>query len=117
MLGLCIFAWVQSSYQAEVYKNSPEGRAEAARQQDQFLIELDQGFVQTRLRDPDSAQFMGSRVVRKGGEEGVCGYVNSRNGFGGMAGSEEFAVIGVEVLFASEGREAYNRVDSFCDHR
>lgn len=42
--------------------------------------------IKARLRDPKSAEF--SRMKLKGGV--VCGYVNSRNGFGGMTGPKPF---------------------------
>lgn len=45
------------------------------------------------LRDPDSAQFSDS-VVRDGkGPRVVCGYVNSRNGFGGYTGNTMWIVV------------------------
>jgi hypothetical protein len=40
--------------------------------------------VRARLRDPESAVF---RHIGRG-----CGYVNARNGYGGMAGDEPFIV-------------------------
>lgn len=42
--------------------------------------------VQSMLRDPDSAEFTGFRVQGRV----VCGYVNARNGFGGMTGPQRF---------------------------
>lgn len=47
--------------------------------------------VKMRLRDPESAQFSSLRRPREGV---VCGYVNSKNGFGGYVGKERFVAIG-----------------------
>lgn len=57
-----------------------------------------EGMIRQKLRDPDSAKF---RDVRVGGSVNgkiICGYVNSRNGFGGMTGDQRFAVSGMAVL-------------------
>ena len=50
--------------------------------------------VQAELRDPDSAQFTGilAKPTTEEGKGIVCGYVRSRNGFGGMAGPQRFIV-------------------------
>lgn len=44
--------------------------------------------VKATLKDPDSAVFSDLRVRRS--PLVVCGYVNSRNGFGGMTGRQRF---------------------------
>jgi len=44
-----------------------------------------QRLVKAVLRDPESAEF---RHVKPG----VCGYVNARNGFGGMSGFQRFVI-------------------------
>ncbi len=46
--------------------------------------------VRARLKDPDSAEFSGTFVSRKAGPPVVCGYVNSKNSFGGFAGKQRF---------------------------
>lgn len=50
--------------------------------------------VRDTLRDPQSAVFTKVEYGRffGNGTEAVCGYVNSRNGFGGMSGPKRFAV-------------------------
>ncbi len=45
--------------------------------------------VRSRLRDPGSAQFGGLWQGRNGA---ACGFVNARNGFGGMSGPQPFVV-------------------------
>lgn len=58
-------------------------------------LAIAQAFYYT-LKDPESARFAGIRAVR--GDSGlvyVCGYVNSRNGFGGYTGFEAFAGTGI----------------------
>lgn len=70
---------------------------------DSAFIVAAQEEVRGRLRDPSSAEFSDMRVVRKGEATVVCGTVNARNGFGGMAGPQRFisgAVTGLESDFA-----------------
>lgn len=93
------------------YERSPEARAEAARQADQSAIDLAQTLVSAQLRDPGSAEFLGSKVVRQGKQQTVCGMVNGRNGFGGMVGYQTFAVIDGEVILAQSGK-AWNRANA-----
>ncbi|MAO97048.1 MAG: hypothetical protein CL807_00755 [Citromicrobium sp.] len=60
--------------------------------------------VKSILRDPVSAEFSGM-IVRPLPEPGVgivCGYVNSRNGFGGMSGPKRFVI--TPDLFQIEGQ-------------
>jgi hypothetical protein len=50
--------------------------------------------VRSRLKDPDSAMFRDVRAVRKGDSPArVCGYVNSRNAFGGYVGFVPFVAL------------------------
>ncbi len=59
--------------------------------------------VKARLRDPASAQFSDVRVVRRDGVTAICGYVNSKNAFGGMTGPQRFiagGAVGLEEDFA-----------------
>lgn len=46
--------------------------------------------VLAKLRDPQSAVFDGVHVSRGPSLPLVCGWVNSRNGFGGMTGRQRF---------------------------
>lgn len=59
--------------------------------------------VKARLRDPESATF---RHL-----SGGCGYVNSKNGFGGMSGDTEF-VVGENdnVVFRKDSPKAFATV-------
>ena len=58
--------------------------------------------VRQRLRDPASAEFTDVRVIpgRPGGTV-VCGRVNARTGFGGMAGPHRF-IVGRSVMLEDE---------------
>lgn len=52
--------------------------------------------VEAALRDGASAEFSNTFISAQGN---YCGYVNAKNGFGGMAGNQRFVVIGsVAVL-------------------
>lgn len=56
--------------------------------------------VRERLREPDSAEFS-SLVVYPGSDDRstiICGYVNSRNGFGGMTGPQRFISGGTVLI-------------------
>lgn len=50
--------------------------------------------VREQLRDPDSARFSGTATHVSDGADVVCGFVNAKNGFGGMSGRRGFIVIG-----------------------
>ena len=64
--------------------------------------------VRAILRDPGSAQFSGL-IAKPSTEEGrgiVCGYVNSRNGFGGMTGPQQFIVADAIFLLEEQASAA-----------
>ncbi|WP_311270264.1 hypothetical protein [Sphingobium sp. WCS2017Hpa-17] len=50
--------------------------------------------VKQRLKDPESARFRHPKINVPADEAGVfyCGFVNSKNSYGGYAGDAEFAV-------------------------
>ena len=54
--------------------------------------------VLKKLRDPKSAEFSDIRLgpvqSERTGGGAVCGYVNSKNGFGGYSGRERFLAVG-----------------------
>lgn len=56
--------------------------------------------ISAKLRDPDSAIFSNMVVYpeRKDRSVIICGYVNSRNGFGGMTGAQRFITGGTVML-------------------
>lgn len=54
--------------------------------------------VRALLKDPESARFEDVFVSKKAGVAAVCGYVNSRNSFGGMSGRQRFISGGVTQL-------------------
>lgn len=56
----------------------------------QQQIEDAEAKVRDSLRDPQSALFSDVRISPV---SAVCGFVNSRNGFGGMSGKRRFIVI------------------------
>ena len=65
--------------------------------------------VQSVLREPESARF--GKVDRLSTGI-VCGYVSSRNGFGGMTGMEAF-MVGPQVgglMMEGQGRRAFFKV-------
>ncbi len=71
--------------------------------------------IKGKLRDPASAEFSGFYVSRKLGIPITCGYVNARNGFGGMSGKERFFVSQAGAALESEGVEEMERDwNMFC---
>lgn len=53
--------------------------------------------LKNHLRDPASAIITGEYFSRKS-LPALCGYVNSRNGFGGMTGRQRFISTGAVVI-------------------
>lgn len=110
------------------YANSPAGKAEAAREAaaskaateaewNNAMTEVDLAGLKVWLKDPESAQFTLVRHFKDREKEVTCGYVNSRNGFGGMAGAERFAVNDHKVYLAGYGRKMANEIDKICGVR
>ncbi len=73
---------------------------------DQF-IQAAKDSVSATLRDPSSAQFGEISVYHHGDQVAVCGTVNARNGFGGMAGAERFFVSGSVAMTEGQDRQAF----------
>jgi len=71
--------------------------------------------IKAKLRDPSSARFDGQQVSRRSGNPVVCGYVNAKNGFGGMSGRTRFIAGGAIAMTEDEDREAFPLVwDRTC---
>lgn len=60
------------------------------------------GAILKRLRDPQSAIFTNTATYRGSGSPVVCGHVNSKNGFGGYAGTQRFVAAGDLSYLESE---------------
>lgn len=60
------------------------------------------------LRDPTSAIFGQVLIVRKGGQESICGEVNAKNGFGGYTGMKPFVITSDAKLYMNSP-ERWNR--------
>ena len=88
--------------QAEIAKVRAEKNAEEARkdkkreefEKHQKITVISQYLVRNSLKDPDSAEFKN--------QDGQCGEVNSKNGFGGYTGFTRYIVVN-ENLIALEG--------------
>ena len=83
-----------------------QGAYEAALASDQAekasYIAQAEGAVTAGLRDPESASFAGVTVRPFMSGKVVCGYVNARNGFGGMGGLTPFVVVAGAPLVKGE---------------
>lgn len=74
-------------------------------------FEIDyQTAVKQHLRDPQSAQF--SDVTANA--ESACGFVNSKNGYGGYAGRQPFVVVGDEATLIELTEDAVTLVEARC---
>ncbi len=82
LLVLSTLLFSQSSF-AEKYKGQPTAKEIA-------YIGKEIAAVKVRLKDPKSATFSGVYVSRTAGVPVVCGYVNSKNSFGGFSGAQKF---------------------------
>lgn len=82
--------------------DTPPSSSTIALDQAMELVRIET-LVKDRLRDPDSAEF---EHLGKG-----CGYVNSRNGFGGMSGKQPFvAGTNEKVAFRPDNPKAFDTV-------
>lgn len=98
LAGLLIYAVVSS-----ISSNAGQRKYEVEKL---MLEQMAKQRVQAVLRDPDSAQFTGilAKPTTEEGKGIVCGYVRSRNGFGGMAGPQRFIV--TDTIFLIEEQTA-----------
>ncbi len=66
--------------------------------------------IEARLRDPRSAVYRNQSVEYRGdpADRIVCGEVNARNGFGGMAGYSKFLTVDQAVFM--EGDDGFRAV-------
>lgn len=73
--------------------------------------------VKERLKDPDSAEFTDIEVYPPSGDRPaiICGYVNSKNGFGGMTGPQRFVAGGTVLIEEKVTSEQMTIAwDKFC---
>jgi len=74
-----------------------------------------QDAIRAKLRDPESAEFSEVRFSEKGGTKVTCGFVNSRNGFGGMGGPQRFVAAGDVLSFLEEEVQDFDEVwNRYC---
>lgn len=67
--------------------------------------------VKDALKDPDSARFRNEFVGKDGA---VCGFVNSKNSYGGYGGFENYIVTSEQVIMGGEAWKMESRWDSLC---
>lgn len=68
---------------------------------------VEQG-VREKLKDPDSARFKGSMMVPYGEDSHlVCGFVNSKNSYGGYAGFTPFHGLLLTLKRKSDNKPVY----------
>jgi hypothetical protein len=84
-------------------RQSPEEakRSQSERAETRLIVEARLA-VKDRLRDPASARFDGERVTSRPGGPYVCGFVNSKNGFGGYAGRSRYVFASGRMVLEDE---------------
>ncbi|MGP1517355.1 MAG: hypothetical protein ACTTJV_07010 [Ottowia sp.] len=98
----------RSSYQAvanlakNLQKNLDAGLKE------EIAVEQAKETVLFALKDPDSAKFRKITMQDFSGGKVVCGYVNSKNSYGGYNGFTKFAANTTDVIFSDEGNSLSN---------
>ncbi len=97
--------WAEANRAAE----AATAAREVKRKVEAHRIDVSRVVVALMLRDPDSAKF---GLVFGGRHNAACGYVNARNGFGGMSGMQMFVHLegGMPVI----GDKAILRWNSHC---
>ena len=73
--------------------------------------------IQSKLKDPDSADFRNVAFHSGGGVPVTCGEVNAKNGFGGFSGFERFVAAGssLQVLESEMGAGEMDKLwDKIC---
>lgn len=74
--------------------NEPATQQESRQDKEQEYIYLNKNRLKSVLKDPESAEFSGVFVSYLNGSPVVCGYVNSKNSFGGFSGTQRFVSAG-----------------------
>lgn len=74
--------------------------------------------VRSLMREPDSAKFSRSTTKDVGGIHVACGFVNSRNGFGGYTGDTMWIVsddLGIAVVNTPGQEQAFAKIwNKYC---
>lgn len=73
---------------------------------EEYALPVAEELIKPLLRDPDSAVFSGIIFHAETATTSaiVCGYVNSKNGFGGMTGPQRFITGGTIILEEQVGK-------------
>lgn len=93
---------ITSGYIATLVATPPTSTYRAAAQE----------LVRQQLRDPSSAEFsdINVKLATPGHVTVVCGYVNARNGFGGMTGRQRFVAGNIVTIESAVGAETMNQL-------
>lgn len=82
---------------------------------DKAYIEKSLEDVRSKLKDPESARFYGVYMTKRGEEQKmptVCGYVNSKNSYGGYVGKTRFLTGNGFVALWEDRPGPYGSVDN-----
>lgn len=94
LLGAYALSYGYSRYSeqlaAQALEESVHAAAVAEEERRQRLISLSQEQIRGMLKDGESARFSDVWWYSKGSDQAVCGYVNSKNGYGAYAGKSKW---------------------------
>lgn len=116
LIGGLLFGAVSSCSSSDGSESSTTGLTSAG--EEYAWKEAAKEVVRAKLRDPGSAEFSGMIVYPETADKPaiICGYVNSRNGFGGMTGPQRF-IAGGTVMIEEEFTDAQMAIawTKFCN--
>lgn len=116
-IGLITLSWVNSGYNTAIFGDRYTKREEVEQvrekvrneeNRDYNSISLAQAAVKRKLKDSKSAEFSSERLNKSSGTLVVCGYVNSKNSFGGFSGKQKYVSNG-----SSDGTFIEEEVENF----
>ena len=91
IIGQALAPSAPTEQRADAADGGANGTPDPARERsDRSIIRESEARLLSRLKDAESAKFSDVLVVRSSGKPVVCGYVNSKNGFGGYTGKRAF---------------------------
>jgi hypothetical protein len=114
-MGKAIIASVVVAVIVFLNVRAPKPDAPAATKVSEFdQIWMGKQAILARLRDPKSAEFsdvrLGPVLAERTGGGAVCGYVNSKNGFGGYSGRQRFIAAGDLAYLESEVADGFDPI-------
>jgi hypothetical protein len=110
--SLIIGVWVVGKYSPPTTSTPSDGLDKGKQI---AWIDMSQGAIKSRLKDPDSAQFRNVYFTDASGGPMVCGEVNSKNSYGGYVGFQRFVASGDTLAFLEKEVKDFHKIwVKFC---